>query len=134
MFDRSVFIDNKIPSNVTYNVTEKKAPTDDSVRLLMDMQQKAMDNLLGMVKIENNNFEVTALAFSDWAHFSKLVYLKYTLGTDHHELKITLRQGATEREMINKLVDELSKDIAIHVLEAAISPKIIRTLMEGSIK
>lgn len=130
MFD-TYSISPATPSSTTINKTVKeyRAPTDDSVKLLNEMQNKALENLLGQVKIQNNDFEVVAYSFADPLNFAKNVYLKYKLGHKEYEFKITLRQSATTREMANKMVEELSKDIAIHILKAALTPNVIKELM-----
>lgn len=40
------------------NIKEKKAPTDESIRLLNEFQEKALRNQLCQFKLENNNLNV----------------------------------------------------------------------------
>lgn len=44
-------------------IKEIKAPTDDSVKLLNEFQEKALDNLISKVDVKNNLVEGTVFAF-----------------------------------------------------------------------
>lgn len=41
----------------THNVTEKRAPTDESVRLLREMEQKAQDEVIQSIRLQNTEFD-----------------------------------------------------------------------------
>ncbi len=53
---RRYFIDNSIdyPSTMKVDVIEKKAPTDESVRYMEDAHNKAIENIISKVKVDNN--------------------------------------------------------------------------------
>lgn len=44
-------------------IKEVKAPTDESVRLLNEFQEKALDNLISKVEVKDNLVEGTVMAF-----------------------------------------------------------------------
>lgn len=44
-------------------IKEVKAPTDESIRLLNEFQEKALDNLISKVEVKNNIVEGTVMAF-----------------------------------------------------------------------
>ena len=48
------YIDNSIHYPSTVNVQEKKAPTDESVRILNEMQQSTIDNIVAKIPVTNN--------------------------------------------------------------------------------
>lgn len=50
---------NGSPDHVSVSVTEKRAPTDESVRLLREMEKAAQDKVLQAVTLRNNIFECT---------------------------------------------------------------------------
>lgn len=47
----------------TLKVEEKKAPTDESIRLLNEFQEKALDNLIAKVEVKDNLVTGTVMAF-----------------------------------------------------------------------
>lgn len=54
-------------------VTEKRAVTDESVKLLNELEEKAQKNIVAKVVLENNLFEGTGIMFED------VILDKYTL-------------------------------------------------------
>lgn len=44
-------------------IKDVKAPTDESIRLLNEFQEKALDNLISKVEVKNNLVEGTVFAF-----------------------------------------------------------------------
>jgi len=61
MFDKHYNIENRSyggPSriDVTQTVTERKAPTDESIRLLNEFQAKAQQNFIDHIKVDMSNF------------------------------------------------------------------------------
>ena len=65
-FDNRTIFPNEI------NVTEKRAPTDESVRLLNEMQNDALDNILCKISNEKNN------EFKWEAYFVRVATLDFT--------------------------------------------------------
>jgi hypothetical protein len=64
MFDRVTV--NQSPAYPQYvNVTEKRAPTDDSVRLLKEFRQAAEKDLVSSLKLENNLISATLHVYKD---------------------------------------------------------------------
>ncbi|UIF90933.1 hypothetical protein [Cupriavidus sp. UYPR2.512] len=55
MFDR--YHINESPSHVSVNVTERRAPTDESVRLLREMEQTAEKRITDSVRVKDQQFE-----------------------------------------------------------------------------
>lgn len=45
------------PTTVNVNITEKRAPTDESVKLLREMEQKAQEQVLKAISINNTEVE-----------------------------------------------------------------------------
>lgn len=76
------------PSRVDVNVTEKKAPTDESVRLLAEMQQKVIDNVLGQLKIDVNGVTGEILVLRQpWSLCSIAIGVAYNINGKRHHFK-----------------------------------------------
>jgi hypothetical protein len=67
MFDRIVITPNPPPkatyANTKVEVTEKRAPTDESVSLLNEMQKEARANIVKTIKINDNFVEGITTVF-----------------------------------------------------------------------
>jgi len=51
--------------NANVRVTEQKAPTDESIKLLNEFQEKARENLIDSFHIKNNTLEAVGLFFQN---------------------------------------------------------------------
>ncbi len=67
------------------NVTEKRAPTDESIRLLNEMQDKARKNIILTIPIENNILTGIAIMYQDTVvRDAVLLHIRFTLnGKDY---------------------------------------------------
>lgn len=129
-----------MPREVTIN--ENRAPTDESVRLLNEMQQKAQENIVQTIKVEGN--EVNGLIMLLRSGRTLLGYeyiLKFTLNgheqiiqgnLDHWDID-DVRMGLLEprsdaeriyfeqhrQGLVQLLYDEFSKKLAELILSGA---------------
>jgi len=54
MFDTYVTKTSSAPSHTSVTVHEHKAPTDESVKLLREMEKTSQDNILATLRVESN--------------------------------------------------------------------------------
>lgn len=117
MFDRYEI--STSPSDVHINVTEKRAPTDESVRLLREMEEKIQKKLLASVRVEDTKFncvihmqqEVSSNQFMFCAVFS----------LNGEKLKVVYRCdvfSANVDDAIIGLRDAVAVEIANHIASA----------------
>lgn len=118
MFNKT-YIDNSKsyggPSKI--DVVEKKAPTDESIRLLNEMQQKAFDNVVECVQLSNNELtELTYWLYPDYHSFSERVRIRFLLNGKVKDFSFTMPCKYTDKADIQKIIIEkiymeISKDI-----------------------
>jgi hypothetical protein len=68
MFDRVTIIPRSANMDVPppeTRIIEQRAPTDDSVRILNEMQQKALNNMLASVQVTSNILKLKIFGFND---------------------------------------------------------------------
>ena len=46
-----------VPSTINVDVTEKRAPTDESVKLLREMEQRAQEQVLKAISVNNTEVD-----------------------------------------------------------------------------
>lgn len=63
-----------VPYEKEVYITEKKAPTDESVRLLNEMQEKAQGNIIATIKIDENHLKAIVIYFRDNYIEDRMVY------------------------------------------------------------
>lgn len=57
MFDRYILRSGESSHYHTHTVTENRAPTDESVRLLREMEQKSQEQVLKAIRVQNTEFD-----------------------------------------------------------------------------
>jgi hypothetical protein len=65
MFDR-YFVSPRLNADVSIRHTEERAPTDESVRLLRDMEEKARAEVIASIPVESNGFKATMQRCHDY--------------------------------------------------------------------
>lgn len=69
-------------------VKEIKAPTDESIRLLNEMQEKAKKNIIATIRIEQNHLKAVVVYFVDDVSKNSVNYhLKFTLNEKDYTLE-----------------------------------------------
>lgn len=114
MFDRYVTEVKQGPSRV--DVHEHRAPTDDSVRLLREMEAKARDSVLATLVSRDNTFEGTVFVTPDPASCEMVVRCLFTLNGARHEtapVRVRDRLGPLDAgEWVRKLRDAIAAEVA----------------------
>lgn len=119
-------------SSSKIEVVEKKAPTDESVRLLMEMEKKAEDKLLHGWHIDMKDNKLEGAVFikqKDITSLSTIYLVKFNLNGVPH--KVEVRVGYDEEEnygpehvLLIALRQELEKTLFYYYLDALKSNKI----------
>ena len=121
MFDRTIV--HQAPDHIRaeITVTEKRAPTDDSVRLLREMEAKAKAEVIKAVAINDNLFNGVIHTMFDALSYRTTVRLVYSMNgkkltTDYH-----IDDSRSLDDSIAGLIDAVARDIAIEILRRPIS-------------
>jgi hypothetical protein len=135
MFDRHhhhlhvAHVTESVTKNV--NVTEKRAPTDESVRLLREMEAAAKAAIIGTIRVTDTPVECVIHSMYSQHGASRLFRVVYSLNgakrTVDYERSDTGRLDADREEIIVGLRDALAKDIA-SVLVSATLDKALRAV------
>jgi hypothetical protein len=112
--------------NTTKKVIEKRAPTDESIRLLKEFEEKSLNKIIDTIHVENNIISGTAFFVNDdFLTNSKYVYAKFTLNGRKYvtNKKISIREYTSinismEEYLFDFLIESISKEIARNFLES----------------
>jgi hypothetical protein len=122
MFDRIVLAPSRTQTQfVTREVREHRAPTDESVKLLREMEQKAKDQVIEAVHVGDTTFECVV-------HKSRLpmddaIEVMAIFSLNGKKLTVTHRENTwrtTEEAMMVALRDKMAAEIATAVLLPAL--------------
>ena len=97
------------PSSI--EITEKKAPTDESVEILHDMEEKALKNVIAKVSGCNNNVVI-------WeAYFSKVTSLSFEMmGILTLRMRINGKVYMRSVKTREKIMKQLNKAVELRQL------------------
>ena len=110
-------IDNSYRGPSKIDLTEKRAPTDESIRLLNEMQDKAFDNVVDCVQLSNNELnDITYWLYPDYHSFTERARIRFSLNGKVKDFSFTLPCKFTDKADIQKLIIEkiymeISKDM-----------------------
>ena len=110
MFSRGNFVE------INFNVTEKRAPTDESVRLLREMEKEALNKIIHNIDLSNNQFSARPLVFEVSLNFNSEGKVLFSLNGKKHELNVSFGFLESKEDMIKKCYDELAKYVAREIL------------------
>ena len=102
---------------VTQTVKHERAPTDESVWLLKELEESAQNKVLQSIRIEDNEFNCVVHLQYDILNFQVVGKVIYTLNGNKHIVNVYVpKDKATPEVFANKVIEEVSKAIACEVL------------------
>lgn len=122
-------------SHVTSNstVTEKRAPTDDSVKLLKEMEKAAENKLLSRIEINNTLLEIVAFEVSENVldrGYKCLFVVKINGKIIEHAVDISKHN--TPQELMQEVYRKISETFTEELLKASVSmEKIQKAFSKG---
>lgn len=112
-------------SQTVYNrteVVERRAPTDESVKLLKEMEEKAEAKLIATLPLKNNLFEGTVVIDHYLADMTIRARLVFVLNGKQIVVTESAYEGDGARvELMQKLHDATAKKIAAEILLDSVS-------------
>jgi len=112
-------------TSVTREVHEHRAPTDQSVRLLAEMEDKALARVLDSVRLEGCEVDCVIHHMRDVMGMSDRFAIGYKLGEKcirfFHDIRNWDRPGADYRQQVaDELTQALAESIARELLKTGI--------------
>lgn len=99
-------------------IHEHRAPTDESVRLLKEMEEKAREKMLAAVPLKSNAFEGVLFVELDGMNMEYVLAVRARINGKKIEAVVREYAKGAEaiREAMPKLRDELAKQIATEII------------------
>lgn len=119
MFDRTYITPAARAGSQYVTVTEKRAPTDESVRLLKEMEGEARNKLIESVRVTGSNFEMVVHFEKDFASDENVYRAITAINGTRVVLEHRAGRGDSPREAVCSLREALATEIAQRILEPA---------------
>jgi hypothetical protein len=124
MFDRANYTTiGSGPTYVTKTVTENRAPTDESVRLLKEMEEKAREKIIESIAVRDCQVECQILFERGYVDRSNHYTIVYSMNGERSKVKVMVHEyefeAGLEKYVAERLRDTLAKDIATKMIGEA---------------
>lgn len=102
---------------VTATITEKRAPTDESVKLLNEFQEKAKENIIKSIVIDSNIAKCVCIYYQDVLFDNKILFhIRFVLNGKEHIVSDSIDYFEIQGMKINAKND-LPHNIHEHVFK-----------------
>jgi hypothetical protein len=116
-------------------VNEHKAPTDESVRLLNEILEKAKKNIVKNVQVSNNILNFESLFFEDYFVGNRLeLYANFKLNGHYYEVKSEINYDEFNKWDGKNMLQYFCLNIILETLSKAISEQILINFKENVLK
>ncbi len=105
-------------------VHEHKAPTDDSIKLLNEMQEKARLSLIDQIHLTNNNLHIEVRVYTDYFAFGNVADVAFVLNGQRHTLQVKFedyRRTDMIRHVFRKVSEEITEKTMMLLFDIAIN-------------
>ncbi len=100
-----------------HTVTEKRAPTDEAVKLLREMEQAARDSIIAAVSVVDNNFKGAMHIWRDPISCLNRYMFIYTMNGKRSEIPVDVYDHYTLEQNIEAVIEAVAKRVAIDMLQ-----------------
>ena len=120
MFNKTIVFPTKPYGNsyTPVTVTEKRATTDDSVRLLKELEEKAREKIIDSFAVKDTHFECKIFQEKDCLTLDTKFVVIYSMNGKKRTVNVRVEEGAIENTY-KKLLSAVANDIAHAMLADA---------------
>ena len=108
---------------VTREVIEKRAPTDESVKLLREMEQSALSEVVKAVRVKDNDFECVIQSMMLAEQDAMRYRVIFSMNGQKHTATVDCDRPDAGPDRLHDIADDLreavAKEIALKILAGA---------------
>ena len=128
MFDKIQIHEHEHRISTNVHVTEKRAPTDESVRLLSEMEAAAQARVKATIRVTDTAFEGVVHIWVDVLNDRNLAACTFSLNGKKMEARTHFNAGSKEADNIEKLIDAVARVIACEILSGCMTRDLAKGL------
>lgn len=114
------------PRHIDVTHVEKRAPTDESVRLLREMEGKAREQVVEAMRLTSASVEAVAHRYDDQMSLKTHFLIHYKLNGAKREVRLSVEDyKSSVEEQLEAIWKAISEDIA-SVLVGGVARQVIR--------
>jgi hypothetical protein len=119
MFNKSFYIDNSTSVRFPDTIVEKRAPTDESVKLLNEMQEKAKENIVKSVVIDSNELKIVGFVYGGGMSLGRLdhdYHVRFILNGKEYNFKDSFHYTSQD-DFYMLIFEKFSKAIMLELIK-----------------
>jgi hypothetical protein len=128
MFDSHFHGDTRTHIDVHTNITEKRAPTDEAVRLLKEMEAAAAAKVQAAIRVQDTAFECVVHVTDDFLNGEKKIAAIFSMNGKKLRADCATNESDTVEGAILKLIAAVSERVAIEIVSPCLTRTMIHTL------
>lgn len=101
----------------TKTIIEKKAPTDDSIRLFNEIKEKAYNSIIDTIELKDNILNINAIVFKDPESFNNICKFSVSLNGMKIVGEITIESFYDKTEAIKEIYRQVSEIISMNLIK-----------------
>ena len=113
-------------------IHEHRAPTDESIKILREMEAKARDNLILAVRVDDGPMPMAVQVVRGWDHEGVFVAMKLRISGKEQISRFKLDAFDMDQDL-RKFADEV-RDRALGALVAEFGPAILQALLSRAVR
>lgn len=106
-------------TSTSVHVTEKRAPTDESVRLLREMESEAIAKVQAAIRVQDTAFECVVHVMHDLMNNERKVAAIFSLNGKKIRADCSIKESQTPNDAIEKIVSAVADQLAFEILRPA---------------
>jgi hypothetical protein len=109
----------------TKTVIEKRAPTDDSIRLYDEIKEKAYKSILKTIELNDNTFNLNAILYNEWSSNHNVCQYRFTLNGKEFtgEIKSSNFNLGDKSVIYRKIFEGVAQTITTQIMATAFNNK-----------
>lgn len=104
------------PSHISMDVIEKRAPTDESVRLLKDMEKAARDKVIASIELDSNLVKGRVHVMKDYLSGKNNFAVLMDINGKRVDIRVSTDEFQSTEAQMQEIYQEIGKRIAAEVM------------------
>lgn len=106
-----------VDRNITVN--EQRAPTDASLKLLNEMTEKALKNIVSNFSTTNNTLQTTVAVYEDYKNSDRQFLCNFVLNGKQNilQIDIPIYEYDTPEKMVQELYQQVCNKLAAEIMQ-----------------
>lgn len=118
------------PQSIHSETHEHRAPTDESVKLLREMEQKAQDSIMLAIRCDDNAFKFLAVVLDDEVSFRRTLRIQYSLNGVRRDIVMELKPWPQNfEEAAAHVREQIIKSLAVELTVNVVKEHALRNLL-----